>query len=304
MKTRCLLIMSLIIICCLSWSMISIAAKYDPFVRQAQKRLREFGYDPGPVDGIMGKKTVSAIESFQQDNGLPVTGKLNRATRQKLGIRSKGPLVFVGGKLWYADIKVPKFAGEEVDIDPGFTWGPIVSLRFANNWWVSGMFLTGTYDYGPVRDYYQDWYERGGEFSSQDAEIVVGHSFNFYDLGFDLGGGLRYTVWEWEPDARREGEEPDITTYGPMISVETSRNFGRTPVGVYLGASWVFAELGDEEDTEHVNFEGGIFFIMNKLKGTLGYRYKNYYKLYENIVGFDSDALTFKGIVGSLSYLF
>lgn len=310
MKTRWIFIISLVLLCCLSWS-ISVAAKSDPGIKQAQKRLRELGYDPGLVDGKMGKKSEEALKSFQQDNGLLVTGKLDRATKQRLGIplnvapRTRNISFSIGGELWYPGIDVPGYRGRDVNIDPGFTWGPIIFINFANNWWVSGMFLTGTYDYGPVgEDFYRDWYEkRGGELKSQDAEVVVGRFFNF----FDIGGGLRYTAWK--RGAKTGGrEEQDITTYGPMVYLGASPTLGKTPggglLGGYLGASWVFAELGNEEDTEHVNFEGGIFFIQKKLKGTLGYRYKNYYKLYENYGELDGDSLIFKGFIGSLSYLF
>ena len=39
-----------------------------------QRNLNELGYDPGPLDGVMGSKTRAAIEDFQQSNGLPVDG--------------------------------------------------------------------------------------------------------------------------------------------------------------------------------------------------------------------------------------
>jgi ankyrin repeat protein len=62
----------------------------DPAVYQAQKNLKELGYDPGSPDGIWGKKTASAVKRFQLDNGLPVTGKLDTQTRAKL-ISEKPP---------------------------------------------------------------------------------------------------------------------------------------------------------------------------------------------------------------------
>ena len=36
---------------------------------------RTFGYKPGPADGILGHQTRNAIEAFQRDRGLPVTGE-------------------------------------------------------------------------------------------------------------------------------------------------------------------------------------------------------------------------------------
>ena len=53
-------------------------------VYQAQKKLQELGYDPGTMDGIWGKKTTSARKRFQRENGLPVTGQLDKRTRAEL----------------------------------------------------------------------------------------------------------------------------------------------------------------------------------------------------------------------------
>jgi len=64
------------------------AAQYDPVVYQAQKALKELGYNPGKPDGLWGKSTESAIKHFQVDNELPVTGKLDEQTKAKLGIVS------------------------------------------------------------------------------------------------------------------------------------------------------------------------------------------------------------------------
>lgn len=43
-------------------------------VSRAQLLLAELGYDPGPVDGFIGPKTRTAIEAFQGERGLPVSG--------------------------------------------------------------------------------------------------------------------------------------------------------------------------------------------------------------------------------------
>lgn len=53
-------------------------------VRQAQSRLNELGYNVGAPDGSIGPNTARGLRQFQQDNGLPVTGRLDAATRQAL----------------------------------------------------------------------------------------------------------------------------------------------------------------------------------------------------------------------------
>ena len=55
-------------------------------VRAAQRALREKGYDPGPIDGMMGAQTRQAIKNFQNDTNLETTGTLDSDTAQKLGV--------------------------------------------------------------------------------------------------------------------------------------------------------------------------------------------------------------------------
>ena len=46
-------------------------------VEMAQLKLTELGYDPGPMDGQMGKRTHQAIQQFQRDQGLATDGILS-----------------------------------------------------------------------------------------------------------------------------------------------------------------------------------------------------------------------------------
>ena len=49
-----------------------------------QTSLKTSGYLEGEVDGIYGPETVAAVEALQSDNGLPVTGLVDRATATAL----------------------------------------------------------------------------------------------------------------------------------------------------------------------------------------------------------------------------
>jgi hypothetical protein len=55
-------------------------------VKEAQQALKTNGYDPGPVDGIMGPQTREAIKNFQNAKGLQATGTLDSHTAQSLGL--------------------------------------------------------------------------------------------------------------------------------------------------------------------------------------------------------------------------
>jgi len=55
-------------------------------VKSVQQALQDKGMDPGPVDGIMGPKTMAALKAFQKDQQLTENGKLDDQTREKLGV--------------------------------------------------------------------------------------------------------------------------------------------------------------------------------------------------------------------------
>jgi curli biogenesis system outer membrane secretion channel CsgG len=51
---------------------------------EAQRRLAELGFDPGPADGAMGQRTANALRAYQRERGLDVTGRLDAATAAQL----------------------------------------------------------------------------------------------------------------------------------------------------------------------------------------------------------------------------
>lgn len=53
-------------------------------VRTAQEALKKLKYEPGPIDGVFGPATFSAVQLFQEDSGLNVTGLLSRNTFQNV----------------------------------------------------------------------------------------------------------------------------------------------------------------------------------------------------------------------------
>jgi uncharacterized protein (TIGR02594 family) len=43
---------------------------YD--IRAVQKRLKELGFNPGPVDGVLGRRTIEAVKAFQAKEKLDI----------------------------------------------------------------------------------------------------------------------------------------------------------------------------------------------------------------------------------------
>jgi len=55
-------------------------------VRALQTRLSALGFYRGPIDGVWGQSTQSAVQSFQQGRGWPANGDLTPATVAGLGL--------------------------------------------------------------------------------------------------------------------------------------------------------------------------------------------------------------------------
>ncbi len=55
-------------------------AAASPTVKQIQTALKNAGYDPGPIDGRIGKSTRTAIKDFQKANNLAADGKVGKQT--------------------------------------------------------------------------------------------------------------------------------------------------------------------------------------------------------------------------------
>ena len=63
---------------------VKLPAEGTERVRKIQQALHAAGYEPGPIDGKMGKRTQNAIRRFQEANGLSVDGKVGPKTWGKL----------------------------------------------------------------------------------------------------------------------------------------------------------------------------------------------------------------------------
>jgi hypothetical protein len=54
-----------------------------------QEWLQALGYNPGPVDGLFGKKTKSAVKAFQDDTGLSPDGVWGKKTEYMMDLVTK-----------------------------------------------------------------------------------------------------------------------------------------------------------------------------------------------------------------------
>jgi len=66
--------------------LLSLGEPTIDLVIKAQQALKTYGIDPGPIDGIMGPRTRTAIKIYQAENKLHETGILDTETQEGLGI--------------------------------------------------------------------------------------------------------------------------------------------------------------------------------------------------------------------------
>jgi peptidoglycan hydrolase-like protein with peptidoglycan-binding domain len=53
-------------------------------IREIQVKLRSFGFNPGPVDGVAGRMTERAAQRYQQERGRQQTGTVDRELLEQL----------------------------------------------------------------------------------------------------------------------------------------------------------------------------------------------------------------------------
>lgn len=65
----------------------------NPEVMKYQRRLRQLGFDPGPIDGIRGPRTIQAIRQFQRSRRLRQDGLVGPRTAAALYAGSRAEQV-------------------------------------------------------------------------------------------------------------------------------------------------------------------------------------------------------------------
>jgi peptidoglycan hydrolase-like protein with peptidoglycan-binding domain len=90
MKERSIQVLAIVCVCTILLAVTAdcFAAKPVPNnqVKAVQTALKKEGYQVD-VDGKMGKNTRAALTQFQKANKLPATGKADKATLKKMGIK-------------------------------------------------------------------------------------------------------------------------------------------------------------------------------------------------------------------------
>jgi peptidoglycan hydrolase-like protein with peptidoglycan-binding domain len=74
----------------------ALASPYRPTVAEAEWRLSELGYTPGPIDGLLDAETRDALRAYQRDSALAPSGRMTRDTLNNMrrDTRLPGPAAF------------------------------------------------------------------------------------------------------------------------------------------------------------------------------------------------------------------
>ena len=79
-------------------------------VKTIQRKLKNWGYYTGAVDGVFGSKTKSAVKYFQRKNGLTADGIVGNKTLKALGISASSSSSSSGSSSNYSDADVQLLA--------------------------------------------------------------------------------------------------------------------------------------------------------------------------------------------------
>lgn len=122
---------------------------------------------------------------------------------------------------------------QEMEVDPAFLYGPLISLKFTDEWSLSSVFLYGTFD-AKEQEYAPDYIDRF------DSDTSINYLVNRY---IKIFGGFKYMGFSWE-DEYSEGSH---TGYGPGIGIALTAPLADTLFllfnisGLYI---WAEEEMG------------------------------------------------------------
>lgn len=117
-----------ILFCALAVGLV-LPLQADEVIREAQARLKSMGFYPGSVDGQWGSQTAAAVRRYQLDQGLKITGELNRQTMKSLGISGTGAPPAAPGPQGRAPIPEYKALANIFKGGPYISLGPEVQLQ-------------------------------------------------------------------------------------------------------------------------------------------------------------------------------
>ena len=110
---------------------LAVQAEPSAEVRDAQQRLQALGYYGGPVDGVWGPETRVAVERYQTNRGLAVSGQLDDMTRSALRTPPPAPVALTDA----TDVRAIQNRLRQLNFYNGpadGVWGPSTQVAMEN----------------------------------------------------------------------------------------------------------------------------------------------------------------------------
>ena len=74
-----------------SLAAVPVFAQSSGTVKNVQQALKDKGFDPGPVDGVLGPNTRAALKKYQEQQNLTADGRVGPKTLDSLGVKEASP---------------------------------------------------------------------------------------------------------------------------------------------------------------------------------------------------------------------
>jgi uncharacterized protein (TIGR02594 family) len=107
-------------------------------IEKIQKQLAQKGFDPGPIDGIWGRRSDTAVRNFQAKNGLEVDGIVGPATQMALfGKASSAAPVDSPALVWFQEARrllgVREGAGVDINNRKILDWADDLGIPYKSD---------------------------------------------------------------------------------------------------------------------------------------------------------------------------
>ncbi len=70
---------------------VPVFAQDSATIKSVQQALKDKGFDPGPVDGVKGPETRSALKKYQAQQNITADGRIGPKTLDSLGVKQAEP---------------------------------------------------------------------------------------------------------------------------------------------------------------------------------------------------------------------
>ncbi len=224
-------------------------------ILEFQKLLAAHGYDPGPIDGVVGELTAAAIRRFQADSGMEEDGKISPALHEELKKQHKKMLDDRAPARSDPKVKPLLVGYDNADAAPVYEPGDVFIYsngRIETVVRVGGNQVVWRREDGSGYTSYPNfmlpwitWHDGSGA-GRRSAETDIGDLWPMspgieraFQVRTSTEGGGEDTVRKWR--CRREGKKRITVAAGAFDTVVFSCDRSKPPHGEWKRRVWYYA---------------------------------------------------------------